>query len=506
MKVEEVEDVHDGMEPHSDCQVKPKTPIEALKVFGHSSFRAGQEESIREVMDNPDGVLCVFPTGHGKSMVYQIPSLIQDGVTIVVSPLISLMQDQVEALQDIGINALLINSTVPDADVEMALAEVYSGDVPLLYIAPERFRSSKFIDRISGLSVSLFAVDEAHCISKWGNDFRPAYSELGKAIQLVGPERIVALTATATKEVQDDICKILGIPNARRFVKGVYRDNLIIRFIPATGDQRLSLIARIAKSYRGKGEKTGVVYTNSKKGAEKVASYLRDLGIPASYYHAGMPLKERRKVQESWSKNGGIIAATTAFGMGIDRPDVRFVINCGIAQSVEDWYQQIGRAGRDGKDSLCVTIADLNFDYKSSLFLIDMVTPRGSDVRSFWNWLQRYSAPKAQSGEDFADVSLQQKMMVEYSSVKSVGACIGFLKKRGLVESLCRGKYRVKIRSDVEFDSGEINKVRMDKVGKLNKVCDLFRTDGCIYRKVVDYFGDGSLSSNCGKCGGCSKK
>ena len=328
-------------EPISDDTSVPiRTVKEALAIFGYTSFRKGQEEVLQEVLDGKDGVLAVFPTGYGKSLIYQIPSMVTGKLTIVVSPLISLMRDQVTRLQSLKINAIFINSTVSMNDVKMALMEAQTGSIKALYVAPERFANPEFMKAISGIEVDVLAIDEAHCISRWGHDFRPSYAELGGAIEKINPRQVVALTATATKTVQDDICKVLGIDKAKRFISGVHRSNLKMLMFEGYGSRKLDEMANITRKFVSEGKTTGIVYSPTRKEAEEICGHFKRRGVQATFYHAGLKDSERALVQDTWAKNGGVIVATCAFGMGIDRADVRFVIHSGLSQSIEDYYQE----------------------------------------------------------------------------------------------------------------------------------------------------------------------
>jgi superfamily II DNA helicase RecQ len=838
---QERQERQEQQEQVQDAQVttisKPKASKmsidDALKAFGHTEFREGQKEAIMEAMSGSNGVMCVFPTGAGKSLVYQIPSLISENLTIVVSPLIALMKDQVDKLQSLGINAILINSSLPMQDAKLAMAEVFSGGVRALYVSPERFGNPEFNRSIEKMDVDIFAVDEAHCfigssmvltpdgerridslrvgdevissgpscqpivgrvsrlfihrgldvwkvringrdtycdggqeffvkntgfvrvdrlqcgheiiiesaesrlsgvrdsqddansqgqtakqvlldevpkigvgedknscdggqgvsglreivsdeagiqdrvlfdavwpafgeeegrgfgadgsgqsdkrpgssrcyveksegnrqvqgesrrkwegfdsggeracpcgeshdkshcsdgalsgwewlsdalqaglvvsigeshsgsgrpvsqgientrsrpaegivfnvarvesvsrvergctlptgeclggnpvgvrfydievegthnffvsgalvhncISRWGNDFRPAYAELGGVIERINPRQVVALTATATEKVREDICRSLHIEGAKRFIQSVYRPNLQFAIVEATGHERDEYIRVVSE-----GANTGIVYAATRKDAESITEYLCTHGVKATCYHAGLHPKKRTEIQNEWSEDGGIIIATSAFGMGIDRPDVRFVIHNGLSPSIEDFYQAVGRAGRDGKDALCLTLCDFSNDYRTQVFLIDTTSPSGKDVKGFWAWLKRVAAIEAQ-GNSSVEIKMIQKDMSEQSGYHNVGACISFLKQEGLVKTLGRGSYQVRLDLDDAFDVSQIDGSRQSRIDKLNQFTSLCRDNGCRYRHICDYFGDLSLDKDCGKCDNCT--
>lgn len=319
--------------------------------FGFNAFRAGQGEVVDAVLAGQD-VVVVMPTGSGKSLCFQLPALMGDGVTLVVSPLIALMKDQVDALRERGLPATFINSSLSESETSQRLAGIRAGDFKLVYIAPERFRSPRFMDALSSLNVSLFAVDEAHCISQWGHDFRPDYMRLRSAIEAVGRPRAMALTATATPYVRDDIIQQLQLRNPRVFVSGFDRPNLTLDVVHTTREaHKIEHLKNLAASYPGG---SGIVYASTRKAVEQAAAHLAESGLRAVAYHAGMPDEQRSRVQDDFmSGRAQIILATNAFGMGIDKPDIRFVAHYQMPGSIEAYYQEIGRAGRDGLPSTC---------------------------------------------------------------------------------------------------------------------------------------------------------
>ncbi|MBL8911081.1 MAG: ATP-dependent DNA helicase RecQ [Archangium sp.] len=321
------------------------------KHFGLSDFRHGQAEVVQSVMAGTNTVV-VMPTGAGKSLCYQLPAMLLDGVTVVVSPLIALMQDQVDALQSKGIAATFINSTIGEGERADRQRRMREGQYKLVYVAPERFRSEAFVNALLDAKLALYAIDEAHCISQWGHDFRPDYAMLGQVRKRLRPPRTVALTATATPEVRDDITRVLLMKDPRVFVAGFDRPNLFLEVAMVSGetDKRLAATKLI-------GEGSGVIYCNTRKQAETMHAHLVDEGAPSVLYHAGMADEARRKAQEKFMATPDAIAvATNAFGMGIDKSDIRFVVHAGIPRAVEAYYQEVGRAGRDGKASRAVLL------------------------------------------------------------------------------------------------------------------------------------------------------
>lgn len=478
------------------------TKQEALAALGHDSFRRGQEEIIDDVMASGDiGTLAICPTGWGKSLIYQVAGLMSEGITLVVGPLISLMKDQVDALKQAGIQADMINSTLTPKQAQAVLDGVVAGDVKLLFVSPERFRNENFQRVLAGLTIGLFAVDESHCISKWGNDFRPAYTALGGAIRKLRPKRVVALTATATEKIQDDICEQLGM-RGNRFVRGVYRPNLKLAMFFGFGSKRHAAIAAVVDEYASQDVSTGIIYAATRRETQGICNYLNGRGFEATYYHAGLKNKERTAIQNEWAQNGGTIVATCAFGMGIDRPDVRFVLHSGLAPSVEDWYQQAGRAGRDGEEALCASFWDQG-DYQTQMNLIAKTLPEADEVIRFWDWLNNAAQAKAEPGEETAIVEMTQKQMAQKSRCFNASACVSFLRKRGLVTTLGRGKYSVAVGEGQHFDVEKIKKARVDKIRTLDKVVRFYRHKGCRYEFVCEYFGDESFEGPCGLCDNC---
>lgn len=478
---------------------------DALKALGHTQFRPGQEALISEIITSgDDGTLVICPTGWGKSLIFQIPALVLDGMAIIVSPLISLMKDQVDKLQSAGISTTFINSSLSDKDTKIALQEVVTGTVKIMYVAPERFGNATFNRVISNMTVGLMAIDEAHCISQWGNDFRRSYSRLGAVIQNVKPKRVIALTATATPEVQDDICESLGIPNAKRFVRGVYRSNLQLAIMSGY-TSRLDAIRVIADDCQKAGHKTGIIYAATRQEAETTGGYLKSNGVDASVYHGGLKDSERTDIQNGWAQKGGIIVATVAFGMGIDRPDVRFVVHSGLSSSLEALYQEIGRAGRDGNEAMCLSLwDDGGRDYQTQMTLINITNPTGSDVRDFWVWLRGYAQSIAKPNCKEVTVSLTQKDMGQQSGCYNVGGCVSFLKKHKAIEKIANGEYKVHLACG-NFDYTKLDNVRRDKIAKVDKVVEFYRTKGCRFGFICDYFGDTSFTGSCGSCDNCTQ-
>ncbi len=320
------------------------------KWWGYSSFREGQLEVIRSVCASRD-TLALMPTGAGKSLMYQLPAMMKEGLCIVVSPLIALMKDQTDSLRRRGIPAVAVYSGMTGRQIDMALDNCAYGDVKFLYIAPERIATDIFTMRVRKMKVSLIAVDEAHCISQWGYDFRPSYLRIAQLREMVPGAPVVALTASATERVAEDVMKRLKF-SARNVIRsGFARGNL--SFVVRHTDDKRGQMFRIIKGVQG----CGIVYVRTRDGAEKLAAELREAGITAEFYHGGLPYGERSMRQDAWQRGKvRVMVATNAFGMGIDKSDVRFVIHYDMCDSLEAYYQEAGRAGRDGQRSYAVLL------------------------------------------------------------------------------------------------------------------------------------------------------
>ncbi|HEY9842878.1 MAG TPA: DNA helicase RecQ, partial [Candidatus Obscuribacterales bacterium] len=320
-----------------------ETIHETLKrVFGYDAFRPLQQEIIEGLIAGRDAFV-LMPTGGGKSLCYQIPAMHRTGTAIVVSPLISLMKDQVDALQANGVSAAFYNSALSSGEARRVLAKFHAGELDLLYIAPERLLSDGFLERIKEIEISLFAIDEAHCISQWGHDFRPEYSQLGQLRRLFPDIPLIALTATAEAHTRLDIQRLLHLPPERAFVSGFDRPN--IRYTVIEKTKPTDQLHAFLKTRPGE---AGIIYCLSRKRVEKVTEQLREKGYDAAAYHAGLSAGERKQVQGDFLKdNIQIIVATIAFGMGIDKSNVRYIVHYDIPKNIESYYQETGRAGRD---------------------------------------------------------------------------------------------------------------------------------------------------------------
>lgn len=421
---------------------------EQLARFGIDSFRPGQQEVIQTVMRGDD-CICVMPTGGGKSLCYQLPAISRPGVCLVVSPLIALMKDQVDQLQGLGIRAELINSTLSFDEQEQRLTALAQGKLDLLYVAPERFRGPRFRDILRQSPVQLLAIDEAHCISEWGHDFRHEYSRLGEYRSRLGNPQTIALTATATEEVRQDIASQLGLKDPRTFVAGFARPNLYyeVRNVGSSAE-KMNVMQRFLQENPG----SGIIYASTRRACEEVAATLtsenRTNGRRVGVYHAGLPLERRNEVQESFM--GGlsdIIVATNAFGMGINKSDVRFVIHYQIPGSIEAYYQEAGRAGRDGQPARCLLLLS-DSDRYIQQFFIESSHPSAPVVAKVYDHLR--SMPN-----DPIEVTQQelQEVLGLSLSAEGVGTCERILEKHGVLERLEPQRNMAAIKLDTDLPS-----------------------------------------------------
>lgn len=451
-------------------------------VFGYSSFREGQEEIIDYILSSSgrDGTLVIMPTGGGKSLTFQIPCIMSGELCIVVSPLISLMKDQVDALCSKGIKAAYINSNQSLEETKEVLKKVYLGDVRILYIAPERFNNSLFCDIVDYKDIDLFVVDESHCISGWGKGFRPSYRKILDAIKLCNPKKVVALTATANKLVRDDIMDCLGISGGKVFCSGFFRSDLSISV--ERGGTMDDVVEHVLDRYDPEsGSVTGIVYTATRKEAESICSKLERYDVPVYFYHAGLTSDKRNKIQERWMRESGIIVSTNAFGMGIDKSDVRFVINYGVPNSIEEWYQEIGRGSRDGKGCDCVLIDNGDGLRK---YLLDIEYPPMTYIHGFGKWLEENRSKKS--------IRLTQEKMGKAAGIKSCysGGCVRFYMREGWMKKVKNGLYELnknKINlSQVNFK--EYRKLLEEKEKELKELRRFIERSGDRMELFCEYF------------------
>ncbi|TYQ26428.1 DNA helicase RecQ [Pseudanabaena sp. UWO311] len=396
---------------------------QALKqYFGYESFRAGQREIIEASMAGRD-TLAIMPTGGGKSICFQLPALLKTGVTIVVSPLIALMQDQVTALKENGIGATFLNSTLTNRESTQRSQAILNGAIKLVYVAPERLFAEQFLEFLNiikgKMGIAGFAVDEAHCVSEWGHDFRPEYRQLSRIRQLHPDVPVIGLTATATERVREDISQQLQLKQPYIHVASFNRSNLYYEVVPKQGNEQtyVNLLQQI-KRLQG----SGIVYCLSRKRVDEIASRLREDGIEAIPYHAGLGNKEREENQTRWIRDDvQVMVATVAFGMGINKPDVRFVIHYDLPKNIEGYYQESGRAGRDGEDSHCTLFLGYG-DLETIKFLIaQKVDPQTNEPLEAE---QRIAQQQLRQVVDYAEgVACRRTILLRYFGEHFQGDC-----------------------------------------------------------------------------------
>ena len=430
----------DNTDPASSFNLTPD-PNSLLATFGLTSFRPGQRDVVDAVASGSD-VMCVMPTGGGKSLCYQLPSLARQGTTIVVSPLIALMKDQVDTLRSLGIRAKLINSSLSGSEQSQVMNEMATGELDLIYVAPERLRNSRFLEAVSTANVTLLAVDEAHCVSEWGHDFRPDYARLGHFRQrYLRDVQTIALTATATPVVRDDIVSLLNLKSPTTFITGFARTNLRFSVTHAKTDHaKETHLTNFVKAQEG----AGIVYAATRKKCEEIGEWLAEkVGRPIGVYHAGLDSVGRHRVQESFmSGKLSAIVATNAFGMGIDKSDIRYVVHYNMPGSLEAYYQEAGRAGRDGGNSKC----ELIFSYQDRYiqeFFIENRYPSRDTVKKVYQYLLSRE-------EDPIELTLDQ--VREGAGVKdgseAVGTAETLLARAGVIRRLDSSAGQAMVRID----------------------------------------------------------
>ena len=464
--------------------------------FGHRRFRPGQEAIVRSVLSGRPTV-AILPTGAGKSLCYQLPALLLPGTTLVASPLVALMKDQVDALRARGIAATFVNSSLPEAERQERQERLARGEYRLCYVAPERFRSPSFLTALERLNVPLFAVDEAHCISAWGHDFRPDYARLGSVRAKVRAGRVLALTATATAEVRRDLTAALGMESPAVFVASFDRPNLFIEVDRVTGEK--DKLERLLALAREGGP--GIVYAATRRHVERIVLALRGRGVDAVGYHAGMDDAERTQVQDRFLRGCPIIVATNAFGMGVDKADVRFVAHFDIPRSVEAWYQEIGRAGRDGKPALARLLFNLG-DVLLQRRMIDGNRASEPLVGAVWDAvlrLRRGSLDQLTQASGFSAAELRPALRV----LESAGH---LLKGRGgsdFAIDAGGGEQGGENRPALDIDFALLERRVARERQLLDRMVRLADTRGCRRQNLLTYFGDSGAPHSCNACDNC---
>ncbi|MEA3449729.1 MAG: RecQ family ATP-dependent DNA helicase [Patescibacteria group bacterium] len=438
--------------------------------WGYDSFRLGQTRALEAIMQEKSSVI-IMPTGGGKSLCYQLPALALPGVSIVVSPLIALMKDQVDSLIKIGVPATFINSSISQSETFNRLEGIKNNTYKLLYIAPERFYNQNFMSALKDIKISLFAIDEAHCISEWGHDFRPSYIKLSHTIKLLNHPPVMALTATATPEVKKDLIKQLNLENPEIIITGFARPNLQFGIIHSNEARKPQFVLDAVNSVP-KG--TGIVYVGTRARVDNLTQYLIENDIEALSYHAGIDPEDRKWVQNSFMDNKiRVIVATNAFGLGIDKADVRFVIHYDMPGTVEAYYQEAGRAGRDGKPSFCLLLYNSR-DRALHEFFIKGDNPPASLVREIYDLLLSYES---------------DTIMITYAEIienlsdtvpdMAIGTCLKILEKEGYVarQNEKRGNAYIRLLKPIEYIMDTISKQAKKQREVMNKLNERFANE-----------------------------
>jgi ATP-dependent DNA helicase RecQ len=466
--------------------------------FGFRQFRPGQLEAVRSAMAGRD-VLIVMPTGSGKSLCFQLPALELEGTTVVVSPLIALMKDQADALRERGIEVAVVNSTLSAAERRQAEADIVSGKAEFVYTTPEQLANPAFRALLKGLLIDLFVADEAHCVSQWGHDFRPDYLTLGRAVEDLGKPPVLALTATATPDVIEDVLGRLGVPDADVVHTGFYRPNLLLDVRPADGDDdKRQQVRDILAGAAG----TGVVYAATVKAVDELAEYLAGEGLSVSAYHGRMPPKKRAAAQDRFMAGEvAALVATNAFGLGIDKPDIRFVVHYHLPGSVEAFYQEFGRAGRDGAPARGVLLYD-PADQKLQRFFGRGRYPDAADLVNAYHTLERLAA-----GPDA--VPLDRLVAISPLPKAKLKVCLDLLAWRGVAHAEEGNRYRL-VKRGLDRDQiareGHAYRAREERDrGKLQSLVSYAECRSCRWHAVLKYFGEGDVlpGMTCGHCDRC---
>lgn len=466
--------------------------------FRLEDLRPGQAEVIRSVLAGRD-TLAIMPTGSGKSLTYQLPALELPGTTIVVSPLISLMKDQVDKLDDLGVAAAQVNSALTAREAEENLEQIEDDSSEFIFSTPERLANPEFLDTLRGRHLDLFVVDEAHCISEWGHDFRPAFLKLRDAIRALGRPRVLALTATATPAVVDDIVARLGIEGAEVVNTGVHRPNLRLEVVrtPNEADKQEALL-RLLRGTEG----TGIVYTATVKNCEQVAGLLQGLGFEVARYHGRLSARERHENQDRFMAGDlRAVVATNAFGMGIDKPDIRFVVHYDLPGSLEAYYQEAGRAGRDGEAARCLLLYKVE-DRRTQQFFLGGRYPGFDDVLAVYRGVEAAPAGSGASLQDVRDAA-------PGLAGSKARVALNMLKEAGIVRE-GRGSRFTARRRDVPGAELEALAKQYEHRGqadreRLERMVQYAQTALCRWKVVVEYFGEAVEWERCGHCDTCER-